>query len=90
MSTYTDQRSRYLCVPGGSVRLPKCRCLVDDISDDDIEFYGVDAAGIWWASWPACPAHPSNRHVSPVYHPEIGELRQEETAVVQTAVEIED
>jgi hypothetical protein len=51
--------------------------------DADIEFYGISDDGVVWASWPACPVHSENRQVSPVFHPEFGELRNNEATADQ-------
>jgi hypothetical protein len=65
MTSYELSRSRYLAVPGGSIRpLNGCLCLHTSLTPGMIERYET-VGGVKWAVYQACPVH-GIRAIEPV------------------------
>lgn len=64
MTTYETNRARYLAVPGGSIRLPRCLCEHASLTPAMIEYTTVQN-GVEWNYYPVCPVH-GIRAIEPV------------------------
>lgn len=64
MTEYEQNRARHLCVPGGSIRLPRCLCEHATLTPAMIEHTDT-RDGVEWNYYPVCPVH-GIRAIEPV------------------------
>lgn len=85
MTTYEQNRSRYLAVPGGSIRIltsATCSCYPRDLTAADISHYSTGEDGTLWRHYRWCGVHQTAGAVSPEWTPEYGVLDDKEPAAL--------